>query len=188
VEVGVFRIVVASTALVALALAGCSSSKHVAAGSTPPPSTTPGTSQATSPSSTDSSSSPALQDADAATTATITKLYTEFFNPATSPAKAATLLQDGSAYGDTLAKAAVTAKQQKTSVTVSKVQLQSPHYAVVTFTLLIGGTPTLADQTGYAVLDGTWKVSGLTFCGLIQLQGPLPPACSLPAATAAPTD
>jgi hypothetical protein len=47
----------------------------------------------------------------------------------------------------------------------------SPTQAKVTYSILIGGSPALSNQTGTAVLQGgTWKVGLASFCGLLALE------------------
>jgi hypothetical protein len=60
---------------------------------------------------------------------------------------------------------------------VTKIKFRSAKKAIVTFDLLIGGTPALPDQSGGAVLvkEGgkkAWKVSALTLCNLFALANP----------------
>jgi hypothetical protein len=43
--------------------------------------------------------------------------------------------------------------------------------AKVTYSLLVGGTPQLTNQSGVAVKQaGIWKVGDASFCGLLALQ------------------
>lgn len=122
-------------------------------------------------------------------TAAVTKAYNTFFDPANPPAVTETVLQDGAAFHDAIVGLSATAKQQKTGITVKGVSLHTPHVAVVTFDILSNGSPVAQNQTGYAILEnGTWKVAGGTFCGLISLQGTPPPVCSVAAAVQLPND
>lgn len=88
--------------------------------------------------------------------------------------------------------AAFVAAQAKTSfgqaaagstATVSSVMITSPTQATVHWDLLLLGTPLRKNQVGIAVyLNGTWKVSIASFCGLAYLEYPkgspkLPAAC-----------
>lgn len=119
----------------------------------------------------------------------MTKAYNTFFNPANPPSVTEAVLQDGTAFHDAIVGLSATAKQQKTGITVKGVSLHTPHVAVVTFDILSNGSPVAKNQTGYAVLEnGTWKVAGGTFCGLISLQGTPPAVCSLNAATQLPNN
>ena len=69
------------------------------------------------------------------------------------------------------------------TATVTSVTITSPAQAAVHWNLLLLGTPLLKNQVGTAVyLDGIWKVSIASFCGLAYLQYPkgspkLPAAC-----------
>jgi hypothetical protein len=156
----------------AAAIAGCSSSKAKSGSPATKTSTSSSTSGAT---------------ASSADVAAITSAYTRFFNPKTSLAESMSLLQDGAAFKAALEQQATTAQAKTASATVSKVNLQSPNTAVVTFTILISGSPVLKDTPGYAVREGgTWKVAGQTFCGLLVLNGGAPPACDTAAATSLP--
>jgi hypothetical protein len=102
--------------------------------------------------------------------------------------KSVSLLQDGEAFRSTLQQASTESLAKSGSVTVSKVVLNSADKATVTYSILLGGSPVLANSTGFAVReDGSWKIAGTTFCALLQLQGALPAACSLAAATSTPS-
>lgn len=69
------------------------------------------------------------------------------------------------------------------TATVSSVTITSPTRATVHWDLLLLGTPLLKNQVGTAVyVNGTWKVSIASFCGLAYLEYPkgspkLPAAC-----------
>ena len=66
---------------------------------------------------------------------------------------------------------------------MSKVTLVSPTQAKVIYSILVGGTPALSNQTGVAVYqDGVWKVGVASFCGLLTVENGgktsnLPAAC-----------
>jgi hypothetical protein len=179
---------IALVATLAVGASGCSSSKSAStAPSSHPSSPTPTTAASGTPTTAASSIGTGTQPADAATVAAVTRLYTTFFNPNTPVATTITILQDGPAFSAAVTTAAVQAKAQKTSASVSAVALKSPNTAVVTFTLSLAGTPVAVNQTGYAVREnGTWKMAGQTFCGLLSLQGTPPATCQLPAATELP--
>jgi hypothetical protein len=63
------------------------------------------------------------------------------------------------------------------------VTLVSPTQAKVIYSIFVGGTPALPNQSGVAVLqNGTWKVGDQSFCGLLTVENggktsKLPPAC-----------
>jgi hypothetical protein len=169
--------VVAVVLAVLGALAGCTSSKSASAPTTTGASSSGGASSATS-----SAAAAGSADEQAIRTA-----YTNFLNPASSVDKSVSLLQDGEAFRSTLSQATTESLAKSAGVTVSKVTLDSPNKATVVYTILLGGSPVLTNSTGYAVREnGTWKVSGATFCALLTLQITPPPACSLAAATSVP--
>jgi hypothetical protein len=166
-------IAVLIAALLAIAVAGCSGSKEKS-----------GTSSSAS-NSTARGTGGGFTDADVAA---IKSAYVKFFNPATSLQESASLLQDGAAFKDALAAQAKTTQAKTASATVSKVTAKTPNTAVVTFTILISGSPVLKDTPGYAVREkGVWKVAGTTFCGLLVLNGGAPAACNTAAATSLPS-
>ena len=70
---------------------------------------------------------------------------------------------------------------------VSNVSVLSPNRASVTFSIIYGGKPVVANQGGWAVKDGTWKVAGTTFCGLVSLSGTTPIACHTVKGTSLPS-
>jgi len=100
-----------------------------------------------------------------------------FFNPATPTATKITLLQNGSKFASALQAESTNPQAQTTAAKVDAVTV-SGSTAKVTWDLLLSGTPVLTSQPGQAVLEGgTWKVSDASFCGLLKLQPPAPPAC-----------
>jgi hypothetical protein len=168
------RAVVAAGLLLGVAIAGCSSPN-----SEPGPISSPTAAAAATP----RSSAVATNNADITA---IRGAYSRFFNPATPLNESETLLQDGAAFKSTLKQQAMTSFAKTTTVTVSKVTLDSPDKATVVYTILLGGAPVLADTTGFAVhQDDKWKVAGATFCGLLSAQGPPPPICAQATATSA---
>lgn len=117
----------------------------------------------------------------AATKAQIKRNWIEFFNPSTSPATTASLLQNGARFAAAINAQAKSPFAKESSVTVSSVALRSSTTATVTYTLKIAGqaVPGLTNTTGTAVkTGGTWQVADSTFCKLLKLQGPAPPACA----------
>jgi hypothetical protein len=125
---------------------------------------------------------------DAKTAAAIRTAYEKFFAPDTPEEVSLGLLQDGQAFKSTVEAQAKGSLAQKSSATVSKIELQSPTVAKVVFSILINGSAALPNQPGFAVkIDGTWKVSGKTFCDLLKLEGSPAPACNTPEATAFPS-
>ncbi|MGI8759916.1 MAG: hypothetical protein ACR2LF_01140 [Jatrophihabitantaceae bacterium] len=167
----------------ATALAGCGSSAAPHHSSSPSP--TPSSSPSSSPASTGSGSG--TQTADAATVAAVKSAYAKFFDSKTPENISIGLLQDGPAFKSTLDAQGKGSLAQNAAASVSSVTLQSPNTAAVIFTISLSGKPVLKDQPGYAVREnGTWKLAGKTFCGLLTLQGSPPPACMTASATALP--
>lgn len=115
--------------------------------------------------------------------------YETFFDYRTPTSTGITLLQDGPAFASAAQAAAATAGQQKITVQVTNVvSAGSANVRKVIYTLSLAGKPTLKGASGFAVLeDGTWKVAGTTFCGLLNLNGANPPVCKDPKATKLPS-
>jgi hypothetical protein len=139
--------------VVAVGLAACGGggSKSVVA----PPTTAPPTTVSTA--------------ADEAAVATV---WTAFFNAATPPAQALTLLQNGAVLAPEITKlrklmpAGLTAKVSAVAVTGTD--------ALVTYQLIANGQSLLGAtaSTGHAIeVNGTWLVSQPTFCALSTLAG-----------------
>ena len=125
---------------------------------------------------------------DAATAGAIRNAYEKFFAPNTPEAISLSLLQDGQAFKATVEAQAKGGLAQKSSAKVSKITMQSKSVAKVVFTIYVNGSAALPNQPGFAVkIDGTWKVSGKTFCDLLTLEGSPAPACKTPKATAFPS-
>ncbi|MEO6885991.1 MAG: hypothetical protein ABI232_06860 [Jatrophihabitantaceae bacterium] len=169
----------AFAALAALALASCSSSKpaaqHIGVSSNPP------SSQSTPPATT------TVGDADAQTTAAIKDAYAKVFASATPENVSISLLQNGAQFKATIESQAKSSLAQGASAAVTSVTLQSPNTAKVVFTLSINGSPILPNTAGYAIREnGTWKVAGTTFCGLLAMQNSAPPVCNTAATTTLP--
>jgi hypothetical protein len=173
----------------ALLLAGACGSSKPAAPSTSPststststsPSTTPSTSPSTSPTPSASASGTAPADPAAAKTQ-ITQNWQKFFDPATSLADKATLLENGDQLKPVLQGFAADPRVGQIKATVTDVAFTSPTTATVTYSLALQGTVVQSNATGKAVLqNGTWKVSLATLCGLVALSGnttPIP-GCS----------
>ena len=120
--------------------------------------------------------------------AAVKLVYTKFFDPKTPLAVKPAMLQDGTAFVQAIKQQGSTAYAKGSSVSVSNVTLLSPNRASVTFSIIFGGKPVVANQGGWAVKeDGIWKVSGETFCGLVSLSGTTPPACMTAKATTLPS-
>ena len=84
--------------------------------------------------------------------------WTTFFNAKTPVAKRVALLQDGQKF------ATIINSQAGGGLAASAT-------AKVTYSILIGGSPALANQSGVAIKQGgTWKVGLASFCGLLTLE------------------
>lgn len=123
-----------------------------------------------------------------ADTTAIKNAYVKLFAISTPLDTSVSLLQDGEAFRSTLVTQGKTTYAKQASVTVSKVTVTSANRATVVFSVLLNNSPVLPNQTGYAIREnGTWKVAGTTFCGLLTAQGSPPPACATAAATSLPS-
>jgi hypothetical protein len=154
----------------AVAATACSSS-----GSTPsaaPSSHSPAAPSATAtPSATTAPSAAAEPTSGAAAEQAVTTNWTAFFDPKTSAAQKASLVQNGSQFAAVLAAQASNPQGAAASAKVTKVTLVSSSQAAVSYDILLSGTPVLSNQKGTAVYqDGTWKVGDASFCGLLTLE------------------
>lgn len=110
--------------------------------------------------------------------AQIERTWTAFFAGSTPAAEKIRLLQKGVRFAPVITAQSRSPLAQQTKATVTSVTLQSPTRAKVTYTITVAGQPALKHQIGTAVrVDGTWKVSDRSFCGLLSLQGSAPPLC-----------
>jgi glycine cleavage system aminomethyltransferase T len=102
-----------------------------------------------------------------------------FFTAATPAAKRVSLLENGSKFASTLEADAANPLAKNSGVTVKSITLQGPASARVVYTVTLGGKPApIPAQTGTAILKGgSWEVSTQSFCGLLGLEGQLPPSC-----------
>lgn len=97
--------------------------------------------------------------------------WATFFDAKTPVAKRVALLQDGQKFATIIKSQAGGGLAASATAKVTKVTVQSPNQAKVTYSILIGGSPALANQTGVAVKQGgTWKVGLASFCGLLTLE------------------
>jgi hypothetical protein len=117
------------------------------------------------------SSAPASSGGGSAAAAQIATNWTTFFDAKTPVAKRVALLQDGQKFATIIKSQAGGGLAASATAKVTKVTVQSPNQAKVTYSILIGGSPALANQTGVAVKEGgTWKVGLASFCGLLTLE------------------
>jgi len=97
--------------------------------------------------------------------------WTTFFDAKTPAAKRITLLQDGQKFATIIKSQAGSGLAASATAKVTKVTVTSPSQAKVTYSILIGGSPALANQHGVAIKQGsTWKVGLASFCGLLTLE------------------
>ena len=122
----------------------------------------------------------------AAAVAAITANWKTVFNGKAPLDRRLALVQNGSqlaAFVRAQAKTSFGQAATGSSAKVTSVLVSSPSQATVHWDLLLLGTPLLKNQVGNAVyLDGVWKVSIASFCGLAYLEYPkgsskLPAAC-----------
>ncbi|MGH3414631.1 MAG: hypothetical protein ACRDPH_16260 [Marmoricola sp.] len=161
----------ALAAVAALSLAGCGSSGtpqgHGSSTSSPSAGASAGAG------STGAAMSPAQ------TRKTIRRAFVAFFAGSTPAGRKIGLVQHGSGFARVIHKQAGSPIAQGATVKVEKVRLDNGTTASVRYTVLLGGQPALAHQSGKAVRDhGTWKVSAGTFCTLLSLEQSAPPLCS----------
>jgi hypothetical protein len=112
--------------------------------------------------------------------ALITANWEKFFNAKTPVAQRVALLQNGSTFASVIKAQAGSGLAATATAKVTKVTMTSANQATVKYTILIGGSPALANQTGVAVKQGgTWKVGVASFCGLLTLEnsGKTPAVC-----------
>lgn len=173
--------VVVGIAAVVLLGAGCGSSNNSSSSET-----TSATSAAAATTAAAPSGAPAA-GADAATSKAVTDAYVAFFDGSTDAQKKMSLLENGQAFADTINAQADSPMAKGTTAAVSSVDVVAPGRATVVYTVSINGQPALKDQTGWATeVDGQWKVSQVTFCNLLTLEGNPPAVCQGAAASPAP--
>jgi hypothetical protein len=122
--------------------------------------------------------------------AAIRAAYRKFLDPKIPVAQKTGLIQDGPAFLDAMQAESKNPAASTVSIQLTSVRVTSADRADVVFTLLVGGSPLLTGQKGNAVREnGTWRVAGATFCGLLAAQGPasVPKACYQAAATSLPS-
>jgi hypothetical protein len=118
--------------------------------------------------------------------AAITANWKTVFDGKASIPRRLALVQDGpqvAAFVEAQARTSFGAAATGSTATVTSVTVTSPSQATVDYEVLLLGTPLLKKQVGVAVyLNGVWKVSIASFCGLAYLEFPrtspkLPAAC-----------
>ncbi|TCN55749.1 hypothetical protein EV641_10396 [Rhodococcus sp. SMB37] len=164
---------VAGIAAVALAgVVGCSSDDS-SDGTDDTTSTTVATATTEADGTTEAETSEAAGGAaDAETTQAVTDAWVTFFNGTTPPETRAGLVENGDDFLPALQGMAADPQATATTATVEGVMSAGDDAATVSWTLLMNGAPVLPDQSGEALLeDGQWKVSAVTFCTLLAIQG-----------------
>jgi hypothetical protein len=156
-------------------LAACGSSGSGSGSST-------ASSSASAP-STSASASASASSATGSAAAQIAANWAAFFNAKTPVATRVSLLQDGPVFASIIKAQAGSGLASEATAKVTKVVVTSPTQAKVTYSILVGGQPALAGQSGVAVYEGgIWKVGVASFCGLLNLEfagntSSLPAAC-----------
>lgn len=111
-----------------------------------------------------------------AAVAAITANWKAVFNGKASIPRRLALVQYGpqvAAFVEAQAKTSFGAAAAGSTATVTSVTITSPSQATVGYEVLLLGTPLLKKQVGMAVyLNGVWKVSIASFCGLAYLEYP----------------
>jgi len=132
--------------------------------------TLPTTSTATSASPTPPASAAIAQ---------IRQNWSQFFDGSTSASDRIRLLENGDKFKKVVDSLGGSSLAKQVKARVKRVKLTGPTTASVTYTILLGGNPVLANLRGRAVLvDGVWKVGEASVCGLAKLEGVAPAACS----------
>jgi hypothetical protein len=163
----------------AATMAACSSSSSPATAS--PSSAPPSSAAASSPAASSPVASSSGQAASGNATAQITANWEAFFNGQTSAAKKISLLENGQKFASVINAQAGSGIATSAGAKVTKVVVNSPAKATVSYDITLGGTTALANQTGTAVYqDGMWKVGDVSFCQLLKLEnaGTAPSVCS----------
>ena len=103
--------------------------------------------------------------------AAITANWVKFFDGSGAAADKIALLENGQQFAAQINAQASSALAKTVTAIVSSVTVDSATAATVKYSLALGGTVALPDQTGQAVLqDGVWKVSDASFQALLQLE------------------
>lgn len=153
-------------AIVAASVTGCSSDSD----SDSADKTTTSAASSTTKASASSTSAASGAD-DAAATKEITDVYVAFFNGTTPPAERAALVENGDSFLPALEALTANPQSTATTATVEDVKVSGTD-ADVKWTLLMNGAPVLPDQAGTAIEEaGQWKVTAVTFCTLLAIQG-----------------
>jgi hypothetical protein len=110
--------------------------------------------------------------------AKVEQVWTSFFSAKTPVAQKPAMLQDGSRFAAAITSLSRNPLASQLSAKVSSVTLQGSNKAKVVYSIYLGSTAALKDQTGYASKqNGKWVVDYASLCKLIALQGSTPAAC-----------
>jgi hypothetical protein len=110
--------------------------------------------------------------------AKVKQVWTSFFSAKTPVSQKTALLQDGSKFASAIKSLSSNPLASQLSAKVSSVTLRGTDTAKVVYTIYLGGTAALKNQTGYAYKqNGKWVVGYAGLCKLIALQGNPPAAC-----------
>lgn len=102
--------------------------------------------------------------------AAITTTWETFFNKDTPVADRKALLEDGDLLTAALDAAVQNPMIKQITVAVTGIAFQDENTALITYDVLLSGTPLLRNSPGVAVkVDNEWKVSKKSFCGLASL-------------------
>ena len=173
-----FLLLPALGAAAGLAVAACGSSGSTTSQpSSSPVSSSPASSSSASASPTSSGTAPSSAQA------AIEANWAAFFLSSTPISRRVALLQNGSQFEPVIKAQAGSALASSATAKVQKVTVESPTQAKVIYSIFVGGSPALANQTGVAVYqNGVWKVGAASFCGLLTVENGgktsnLPAAC-----------
>jgi hypothetical protein len=171
-----FLAVAGGATVLAAVLTACGGSNGASPGSSSSPSSTPSSAAASAPSG-------PMPTAGAAAEAAIKQDWTAFFNAKTPTSRRVQLIEHGQELAQVLQAQAGSALASSASAQVNSVTLTSPTQATVKYTVLVGGSPVLRNQTGVAVYrNGVWQVGDASFCALLKMENSgssasLPPVC-----------
>jgi hypothetical protein len=180
--------VIAAT-VTALMIGGCTGPSHSPApGTTSSGSASGGISSSSSSSLSSAAAGAPGRRAPAAVAQAVRSAYQIFFDGKSTVAQSQATLQNGAHFHDALVRQAKSQYASTSAARVLTVRLLSPAVASVSYDILSNGQALLQDVHGHAVRQhGRWVVAAETFCGLLQLQGSAPHACSDPSVTALPS-
>ncbi|HZS31715.1 MAG TPA: hypothetical protein VFA37_10695 [Gaiellaceae bacterium] len=110
--------------------------------------------------------------------AKVKQVWTSFFSSKTPVAQKPAMLQDGSKFASTIKALASNPLASQLSAKVSSVTMEGSSKAKVVYSIYLGSTAALKNQTGYSSKqNGKWVVDYASLCKLISLEGSTPAAC-----------